>query len=128
MRGRRRERVAGRLALVVGPYVVILVAGALATQVWRWLGVLLAGRLSPTGAIFVWSRMVATAIIAALAGQLILQPQGALQVVPIWLRIVSLGFGLVVLWRFRSRGAALTLGLFAALVVMAAGYIAFGPA
>ena len=109
------------------PYVVILVAGALATQIWRWLGVLLAGRLSPTGAIFTWARMVATAIIAALAGQLILQPQGALQIVPAWLRIVAIVVGFVVLWRFRAHGAALTLGLVAALIVMSAGYLIVGP-
>ena len=110
------------------PYVIILVAGALATQVWRWTGVLLAGRLSPDGAIYIWARLVATAIIAALAGQLILQPQGALQIVPVWLRLVAVGAGLLVLWRFWRRGAALTLGLIAALVVLAVCYVAFGPA
>ncbi len=110
------------------PYIVILVAGALSTQVWRWLGVLLAGRLSPDGAIFTWARMVATAIIGALAGQLILQPQGALQIVPVWLRLVAIVIGLVVLLRFRAHPASLTLGLVVALAAMGIGYLAFGPA
>ncbi len=110
------------------PYVVILVAGALATQVWRWLGVLLAERLSPDGAVFTWARMVATAIIGALAGQLILQPQGALQIVPIWLRLIAIAIGLVVLLRFRAHPASLTLGLIVALAVMGGGYVILGPA
>ena len=110
------------------PYVVILVAGMLATQVWRWIGVLLAGRISADGPVFGWARMVATAIIGALGGQLVLQPQGALQIVPIWLRLVSIAVGLLVLWRFWRRPAALTTGLIATLIVMVSGYVAFGPA
>lgn len=109
------------------PAVVILVAGCLATQVWRWLGVLLSGRVSPTGALFAWARLVATAIIGALAAQLIVQPQGALQIVPLWLRLASVGAGLAVMVALWGRPSNLSVGLLAALGVMTVGYLAFGP-
>lgn len=110
------------------PTVVVLVAGCLATQIWRWLGVLLSGRVSPTGAFFAWARLVATAIIAALAAQLIVQPQGALQIVPLWLRLVSVGAGIGVLAALWAKPSALSVGLLMSLAVMALGYAVFGPA
>ena len=47
------------------PILVVLIAGALPTAVWRWLGVALADHVSEDSEILVWVRCVATALVAA---------------------------------------------------------------
>jgi branched-subunit amino acid transport protein len=59
-------------------YGTILLAGSLATYVWRFLGVVYASRLAPDSAILDWVRAVATALIAALIMRIVLVPPGAL--------------------------------------------------
>ena len=47
------------------PYVFILIGGALATDIWRFLGVYLAGGIAEDSDILVLVRCVATALVAA---------------------------------------------------------------
>ncbi|WP_299481828.1 AzlD domain-containing protein [uncultured Roseibium sp.] len=77
------------------PYVMILVAGWLATDVWRWIGVFASGRLREDSELLIWVRCVATALVAGLISKLILFPQGILGETPMWLRIAAAcaGFG-----------------------------------
>ena len=71
------------------PYVMILVAGWLATDVWRWLGVFASGRMREDSEVMVFVRCVATALVAGVIAKLILFPTGALDNAPMALRIVS---------------------------------------
>ncbi|WP_108876041.1 AzlD domain-containing protein [Roseibium album] len=75
------------------PYVMILVAGWLATDVWRWIGVFASGRLREDSELLIWVRCVATALVAGLISKLILFPQGILSETPMWLRIAATGVG-----------------------------------
>ncbi|PVB60944.1 AzlD domain-containing protein [Labrenzia sp. 011] len=75
------------------PFVMILVAGWFATDVWRWLGVFAGGRLREDGELLIWVRCVATALVAGVISKLILFPQGVLAETPIWLRLAAAGFG-----------------------------------
>ena len=59
-------------------YLFILLAGFAATDVWRVLGVYLGGRVSEDSEILVLVRAVATALVAAVIGNLIMFPSGAL--------------------------------------------------
>jgi hypothetical protein len=69
------------------PYLFILVAGWLATDSWRFLGVLLGGKISETSEALIFVRAVATALVAAVIASLILTPNGGLADAPVWLRV-----------------------------------------
>lgn len=77
------------------PYLFILLAGWLATDSWRFLGVLLGGRISETSEALVFVRAVATALVAGVIASLILTPSGGLAEAPVWLRMgaAAVGFG-----------------------------------
>lgn len=95
------------------PYLFILIAGWLATDIWRFLGVYLAGYIAEDAEILVLVRAVATALVAAVISTLIVFPSGALAEAPLTLRIsaavvsfaVYLGFGRRV-WRGALAGEA----------------------
>lgn len=75
------------------PYVLIAVAGWLATDIWRWLGVLAGNRLNEDSEALYWVRSVATALVMAVTAKLIVFPTGALADAPLWLRIGAAGAG-----------------------------------
>jgi hypothetical protein len=75
------------------PYAMILVAGWLATDIWRWLGVFASGKLREDSELFIYVRSVATALVAGVIARLILFPIGALEETPMALRIVAVVAG-----------------------------------
>ncbi len=84
-------------------YVMILVAGWLATDVWRWLGVFAGGRLREDGELLVWVRCVATALVAGVISKLVLFPEGSLADTPIWLRVTAICLGFLAFQASRQR-------------------------
>ena len=56
----------------------ILIAGWIATDLWRVVGVLLGNRVDEKSEILVLVRAIATALVAAVIAQLIVFPSGAL--------------------------------------------------
>jgi hypothetical protein len=103
----------------LGPWLTILVAAALPTQVWRWLGVLLSGRLDESSELFAWVRAVATALVAAVIAKLVLFPTGALLAVPPIARVMAAGAGFAV---YLVAGRRLALGVLAAELALAAAW------
>ncbi|GAB5374696.1 MAG: AzlD domain-containing protein [Acuticoccus sp.] len=79
----------------LSPYLALLLAAVLPTHIWRWLGVLFAGKLDDQSEIFIWVKAVATALIAALIAKIVLFADGPLAAVPTMARVgaVVLGFG-----------------------------------
>ncbi|WP_182084555.1 AzlD domain-containing protein [Aureimonas sp. ME7] len=75
------------------PYVFILVAGWLPTDVWRWLGVLSAGRLDERSPAIALARTIATSLVAAVIGRLVLLPGGSLEAIPLGFRVAALAGG-----------------------------------
>ena len=75
------------------PYLFILLAGGLATDIWRWLGVLAGNRLRDDSEALIWVRAVATALVASVIGKLILFPTGALAAAPVALRLAAAAAG-----------------------------------
>ena len=59
--------------------ILIVLAGGLATYVWRALGVYAAQKLTPDGELLRWLGCVATAIVAALCVKLALAPPDILK-------------------------------------------------
>ena len=75
------------------PFLFILIAGWLVTDVWRFLGVALGGRMAEGSDLLVLVRAVATALVAAVVGNLVVFPGGALAATPLALRVGAAGFG-----------------------------------
>lgn len=105
------------------PYVFILVAGWLATDAWRFLGVYLGGRIAEDSGVLVAVRAMATALVAAVIGNLIVFPSGALAQVPLWLRVLAAAAGFAAyLWL----GRRVLVGIVAAELVLLAGIAMVG--
>ena len=103
------------------PFLFILVAGWLATDVWRFLGVYLGGRISEDSDILVLVRSVATALVAAVIANLIVFPGGALAGTPLALRLAAAiaGFAAYILG-----GKRVLVGIIVAEAVFIAGWYA----
>lgn len=69
------------------PYVFFIVAGFVATDLWRFLGVYFAGNIRDDAEILVFVRAIATALVAAVIAKLILYPGGALGESAVGLRL-----------------------------------------
>ncbi|WP_027581220.1 AzlD domain-containing protein [Bradyrhizobium sp. Ai1a-2] len=81
--------------------VVLFVAGVIPNQIWRMLGLWFGGGLDEGSELLVWVRAVATAILAGVIAQIVVQPPGALASVPALLRYgaVAAGFAAFMLSR-----------------------------
>ncbi|OCW56597.1 AzlD domain-containing protein [Hoeflea olei] len=100
------------------PYLFIAVAGWLATDIWRWLGVLVGNRLKQDSAALTWVRAVATALLAAVIAKLILYPTGELRNVPVALRLTAAGIGF---GAFLLAGKRIWVGIATALALLIGG-------
>lgn len=100
------------------PYLFILVAGWLATDSWRFLGVYLGGRISENSELLVLVRAVATALVAAVIGNLIVFPSGALAATPLGLRLGATAFGFAA---YFFLGRRVLVGIVAAELVLSLG-------
>ena len=80
---------------------VLVLAGFLPNEVWRMLGLWLGGGVDEGSEALIWVRAVATAILAGVIAQILMQPPGALASVPDWLRFgaVAVGFAVFMLTR-----------------------------
>ncbi|QDZ02483.1 AzlD domain-containing protein [Nitratireductor mangrovi] len=103
------------------PYLFILVAGWLATDVWRFLGVFLGGRISEDADILVLVRAVATALVAAVIANLVVFPNGALAETPLWLRVGAAAIGFAA---YLAGGKRVIVGILAGEAVLLAGMLA----
>jgi len=107
------------------PYVFIAIAGWLATDIWRWLGVLVGNRLAQDSAALTWVRAVATSLLAAVIAKLILYPVGELQNVPVEVRLVAVSVGFAA---FLMTGKRIWVGIAVALSFLFGGQFLLGAA
>lgn len=84
------------------PYVFILLAGSLPTNMWRWLGVFVGGALRDDSDLLLWVRAVASALIAGVISKLILFPSGPLGDTSMLLRLGATAIGMVAFWLCRK--------------------------
>jgi branched-subunit amino acid transport protein len=82
--------------------IVVLVAGAAATYVWRALGVALSGRIDSSGPVFEWVGCVAYALLAALIARMIVMPAGSLEATDLGARLVSAAIALAAFFLARK--------------------------
>lgn len=105
------------------PYVFIAIAGWLATDIWRWLGVLAGNRLDENSEALTWVKAVATALVAAVIAKLVVYPTGELESSPLWLRLGAVAIGGVA---FFASGRKQIWGIVAAIAALAAGLVSLG--
>lgn len=101
-----------------GPYLVILFAGWLATDLWRWLGVIAGNRLVEGSEALNWVRAVATALVMAVTAKLIVFPTGSLEASPLWLRLAAAGLGFAA---FLATGQRVAVGVVVSLALLSLG-------
>jgi hypothetical protein len=75
------------------PYFALLLVGFLPNEMWRALGLVLARGLNEESEIVVWSRAVATAILAGVIAKLILYSPGDLAGIPLAVRVGAAVWG-----------------------------------
>jgi hypothetical protein len=99
-------------------FIVIAVAGFLATDIWRWLGVVAGNRLNEDSEALYWVRAVATALVMAVTAKLIVFPNGMLAGSPLWLRLGAAGIGFAV---FLVTGRKVGIGVAVPMALLVAG-------
>ena len=72
------------------PEWLVLLGAIAATYVWRGLGVVLATRIDPNGAVFQWVGCVSYAMLAGLIARMTILPLGALAEAPLWVRLLAM--------------------------------------
>ncbi|SDP62874.1 Branched-chain amino acid transport protein (AzlD) [Phyllobacterium sp. YR620] len=102
------------------PYLFILLAGWLPTDVWRWIGVLIGGRVREDSEALVIVRAVATALVAGVIAQLILYPSGSLAESSVFLRIGAAAAGF---FAYLSLGRRVIVGVIVAEIILIAGLV-----
>ena len=97
---------------------VMIIAGFLPNEVWRMLGLWLGGGVDEGSEVLVWVRATATAILAGVIAQILVQPPGALASVPDWLRYGAVAAGFLVFMLMRR---SIFAGVVSGEIVMLAG-------
>jgi high-affinity Fe2+/Pb2+ permease len=101
------------------PYLFILLAGTLPTDIWRWIGVAAGGFLREGSEALTLIKAIATALVAAVVGQLILFPSGELAASPTAVRVAAAALGWLI---FRLARNSVLLGVLTAEAVLFAGW------
>ncbi|MFG1464814.1 AzlD domain-containing protein [Xanthobacter sp. DSM 24535] len=103
-----------------GAILVVVLVGFLPTEVWRALAIIAGRKVEAGSELFRWVKAVATALLAAVVGRLILAPAGALADVPLALRLVSVAVAVAVF--FACRRSILIGALAGEAVLLGAGW------
>jgi hypothetical protein len=70
-----------------GPFLILILVGFLPNEAWRFVGLATARGLNEDSELVIWSRTVATALLAGVIAKLILFSSGELASVPVGVRI-----------------------------------------
>ena len=77
------------------PYFLLVLLGYLPNEVWRVFGLVLARGLNEDSEIVIWSRAMATAILAGVIAKLIVFSPGALLSIPLPVRVTAVVCGFI---------------------------------
>ena len=105
------------------PYLIVVLAGFLPNEAFRVAGVLLGRRVNEQSEFFIWIRIVAVALLAAVVSKLVVAPPAVLAAVPLWLRLASIGLGVVAFYVLRR---SLLIGILTGEALLVAGAWYFG--
>jgi hypothetical protein len=95
----------------LSPYLVLILVGFLPNEFWRALGLVLARGLNEDSELVVWSRAVATAILAGVIAKLVLFSGGSLAGIPLSVRVTATVVGFLAYFALkRSMFAGVAIG------------------
>ena len=97
---------------------LLLLAGFLPNEVWRFIGFVVGGRVREDSEMLVWVRAVSAAILAGVIAQILIAPPGALATVPATVRFGAAAAGFVIYLMTRKSVFA---GVIAGEIVVLAG-------
>jgi branched-subunit amino acid transport protein len=97
---------------------ILIIAGFIPNEAWRLAGLWLGSGVDEGSEVLVWVRAVATAILAGVIAQILVQPPGALASVPDWLRYGAVAAGFLV---FLATWRSIFAGVISGEIVMLAG-------
>ena len=103
-------------------YLLVILAGFLPTDVFRFAAVLFARRLDEESEVLMLVRAIATALLAGVIARLVLTPTGDLAGVPLWIRLSTIAAGVAAYFLFRRSVLA---GVIVAEVVIVGGAVLF---
>ena len=102
------------------PYLLVILAGFLPTEIWRSLAVMFARGFDEDSEVLIFVRGVATALLAAVVARLVLIPPGELIAIPLLIRIGAVAGGFAVY--FLARRSVFFGILFGEAVIIAAAW------
>ena len=106
------------------PYLVLILVGYLPNEFWRVLGLVLVRGLNEDSEVVVWSRAVATAILAGVVAKLIVFASGSLATIPLGVRMTAVAVGFAAFLLIRRSPLA---GVLAGEAVLLMGGYFFAP-
>jgi hypothetical protein len=86
----------------LAPYLILIFAGFLPHEAWRWVGIALSRGLDETSEVIVWVRAVAVAILAGVVAKIVVFSPGALAGVPLWVRLSAAAAGMLAFFLARQ--------------------------
>jgi len=104
------------------PYLLVILAGFLPTEIWRSLAVVFARGFDEDSEVLIFVRGVATALLAAVVARLVLIPPGELVAIPLLIRIGAVAGGFAVYFLAR-RSVFLGIVFGEAVIIAAAWYL-----
>ena len=82
-----------------------------ATFLWRFLGLVLADRISPTGLLMRWINAVAYSMVAGVLMGILVNPTGILLTASLGARLSGLFTGIFLIYIFRNIPLSMTIGI-----------------
>lgn len=107
----------------LAPYLILIFAGFLPHEAWRWVGVMLARGVDEHSEVIIWVRAVATAVLTGVVAKIVIFSPGALAGVPLWVRLTAAGAGMVAFFLARQ---SVLIGVATGLGLLVLGNIALG--
>jgi branched-subunit amino acid transport protein len=86
----------------LAPYLILIFAGFLPHEAWRWVGVVLARGVDENSEVIIWVRAVATAVLTGVVAKIVLFSPGALAGVPLWVRLAAAVAGMLAFFLARQ--------------------------
>ncbi len=83
-------------------YLLLVLAGFLPNEVWRWLGVVVARGIDESSDLIIWVRAVATAVLTGVVAKIVVFSPGALAGVPLAVRLAAAALGMLAFFVLRQ--------------------------
>jgi hypothetical protein len=73
---------------------IALVLAFMVSDVWRWISVFLSRGFREDDEVVVFSKMVATAVLAGVVARILFFPPAELALIPLWIRLTAMAVGI----------------------------------